>query len=101
LASDRARIQAGTNPGGQQLTNVQSARWNKAFCSNAEYEYMNYLLVVQDFVRIPKFNNHYSMAQIRETHEAAEKVTRPSNGWNKSLQALKAEHASRKARQGT
>lgn len=40
--------------------------------------------------------NHYSMAQIREIHEALEKITRPSNGWNKSLQALKAEHAARK-----
>ena len=38
------------------------------------------------------------MAQIREIHEALEKVTRPSNGWNKSLLALiKVEHAARKA----
>ncbi|MBX3610761.1 MAG: tyrosine-type recombinase/integrase [Hydrogenophaga sp.] len=44
--------------------------------------------------------NHYSMAQIREIHEALEKITRPSNGWNKSLQALKAEHAARKATAG-
>ena len=41
--------------------------------------------------------NHYSMAQIRELHEALEKITQPTNGWNKSLQALKAEHAVRKA----
>ena len=41
--------------------------------------------------------NHYSMAQIRELHEALEKITQPTNGWNKSLQALKAEHALRKA----
>ena len=40
----------------------------------------------------------YSMAQNREIHEALEKITRPATGWNKSLQALKAEHASRKAR---
>lgn len=40
------------------------------------------------------------MAQIREIHEALEKVTRPSNGWNKSLQALKAEHAACKATAG-
>ena len=40
--------------------------------------------------------NHYSMAQIRELHEALEKITQPTNGWNKSLQALKAEHALRK-----
>jgi hypothetical protein len=37
------------------------------------------------------------MAQIREIHEALEKITHPTNGWNKSLQALKAEHALRKA----
>lgn len=41
--------------------------------------------------------DHYSMAQIRELHEALEKITRPSTGWNKSLQALKAENALRKA----
>ncbi|MDP3165716.1 MAG: tyrosine-type recombinase/integrase [Hydrogenophaga sp.] len=41
--------------------------------------------------------DHYSMAQIREIHEALEKITHPTNGWNKSLQALKAEHALRKA----
>lgn len=40
------------------------------------------------------------MAQIRELHEALEKITKPSNGWNKSLQALKAENALRKARSG-
>lgn len=44
--------------------------------------------------------DHYSMAQIRELHEALEKITKPSNGWNKSLQALKAENALRKARSG-
>lgn len=38
------------------------------------------------------------MAQIRELHEALEKITRPSSGWNKSLQALKAENALRKAK---
>ena len=41
--------------------------------------------------------DHYSMAQIRELHEALEKITRPSNGWIKSLQALKAENAWGKA----
>lgn len=33
--------------------------------------------------------DHYSMAQIRELHDALEKLTQLSNGWNKSLQALK------------
>jgi hypothetical protein len=41
--------------------------------------------------------DHYSMAQIREMHDALEKITQPSNGWNKSLQTLKAENALRKA----
>jgi hypothetical protein len=41
--------------------------------------------------------DHYSMAQIRELHDALEKITQPSSGWNKSLQALKAENAVRKA----
>ena len=45
--------------------------------------------------------DHYSMAQIMEIHAALEKITQPSNGWNKSLQALRAEAAAaRKARSG-
>jgi len=36
-------------------------------------------------------------AQIREMHDALEKITQPSNGWNKRLQTLKAENALRKA----
>lgn len=41
---------------------------------------------------------HYTMAQIRELHAALEKISKPSNDWNKSLQALRAEAAARKAR---
>lgn len=44
--------------------------------------------------------DHYSMAQIIEMHAALEKITQPSNGWNKSLQTLKAENALRKANLG-
>lgn len=40
---------------------------------------------------------HYTMAQIRELHDALEKISKPSIGWNKSLQALRAEAAARKA----
>ncbi|HSV79470.1 MAG TPA: hypothetical protein VLK85_09730 [Ramlibacter sp.] len=40
---------------------------------------------------------HYTMAQIRELHAAREKITKPSNAWNKGLQALRAEAAARKA----
>lgn len=42
--------------------------------------------------------DHYTMAQIRELHAALEKISKPSNDWNKSLQALRAEAAARKAR---
>lgn len=38
--------------------------------------------------------DHYSMAQIMEIHDALEKITQPSNGWNKSLQTLKADRKS-------
>jgi integrase len=41
---------------------------------------------------------HYTMAQIRELHAGLEKIAKPSNDWNKSLQALRAEAAARKAR---
>jgi integrase len=41
--------------------------------------------------------DHYSMAQIRELYEALQKITQPSSGWNKSLQALKADSALRRA----
>jgi hypothetical protein len=37
------------------------------------------------------------MAQIRELYEALQKITQPSSGWNKSLQALKADNALRRA----
>ena len=46
---------------------------------------------------IRSITDHYSMAQIMEMHGALEKITQPSNGWNKSLQTLKAENALRKA----
>lgn len=43
--------------------------------------------------------DHYTMAQIMELHDALEKISKPSGGWNKSLQALRAEAAvARKAR---
>lgn len=43
--------------------------------------------------------DHYTMAQILELHEALEKISKPTGGWNKSLQALRAEAAAaRKAR---
>jgi hypothetical protein len=40
---------------------------------------------------------HYTTAQIREIHDALEKITKPSNTWNCSLQSLKAEAAARRA----
>jgi len=49
---------------------------------------------------IRSITDHYSMAQIIEMHGALEKITQPSNGWNKSLQTLKAENALRKANLG-
>jgi hypothetical protein len=49
---------------------------------------------------IRSITDHYSMAQIMEIHAALEKITQPSNGWNKSLQTLKAENALRKANLG-
>jgi integrase len=39
---------------------------------------------------------HYTMAQLRELHDALQKISTPSNGWNKSLQALRAEAAARR-----
>jgi hypothetical protein len=39
------------------------------------------------------------MAQIRGIYEALEKITKPSNKWNRSLQSLKAEAAARRAPQ--
>lgn len=41
--------------------------------------------------------DHYTMAQIREIHEALEKIAKPSSTWNRSLQSLKAEAAARRA----
>jgi len=45
--------------------------------------------------------HHYTMAQIRELHAALEMISKPSNDWNKSLQALRAEAAARKAQQAS
>ena len=42
--------------------------------------------------------DHYTMAQIREIHEALEKITKPATTWNRSLQSLKAEAALRRTR---
>jgi hypothetical protein len=41
--------------------------------------------------------HHYTMAQIRELHAAVEKIARPSNEWNKSLEALRAEAIARRS----
>lgn len=41
--------------------------------------------------------DHYTMEKILELRDAMEKITKPANGWNKSLQALRAEAAARKA----
>lgn len=41
--------------------------------------------------------DHYSMAQILELHGALEKISKPSNGWNMSLQALRGEAPARRA----
>ena len=40
---------------------------------------------------------HYTIAQILELHAALEKISKPSNKWNKSLQTLRAEAAARRA----
>lgn len=39
---------------------------------------------------------HYSMAQIIELRDALEAITKPAQGWNKTLQTLKAEHLARR-----
>jgi integrase len=41
--------------------------------------------------------DHYTMAQVVEFREALEKISKPANNWNRSLQALRAEAAARKA----
>jgi integrase len=41
--------------------------------------------------------DHYTMAQILELRDAMEKIAKPANSWNKSLQTLRAEAAARKA----
>lgn len=46
--------------------------------------------------------DHYTMRQILELHTALEKIVKPSNGWNKSIQSLRAEAAAaRQQKAGT
>lgn len=40
--------------------------------------------------------DHYTTGQIKELHAALEKITTPSNKWNKSIQSLRAEAAARR-----
>jgi len=44
---------------------------------------------------------HYSMAQIIELHRAIERITAPSEAWNKSLDTLRREAAEARARAAT